>query len=371
MTTLKVGLIGCGRIAQQAHLPNLVRLPGIELVAYAEPEAERRAQAARLAPRALAFQSYEELLNRAKVHAVVVCLPNAFHAEATIAALERGLHVYLEKPLATSSTEALRVIEAWRRAGVVGMMGFNYRFNKLYESMRARLNSGALGEPATARTVFSTAAKNLPEWKLDRRTGGGVLFDLASHHLDLVRYFFEQEVSEVYAEIQSRRSACDSAMLQMRLTGGASVQSFFSTSGVEEDSFEIYGERGKLSVNRYLSLDVRHSRPTLEGVRLGQLHHALRSLVRAPYLLKKMGAAVQEPSYLTALERFVAAVRAGASPKPDFYDGYYNLQIIEAAERSAATGCKARVKDASLSRLHESSEPERDLKGVSLEGEWI
>jgi predicted dehydrogenase len=347
MKSLRVGLIGCGRIAQQAHLPNLRRLPSVELVAFADPQAERRREAALFAPEAVAFASYEELLET-DVEAVVICLPNTLHATASIAALERGKHVYLEKPLATSSDEALAVIKAWQRAGVVGMMGFNYRFNKLYASVRDCVRSGVLGKPLFARSVFSTAPKDLPEWKMSGQSGG-VLFDLASHHLDLTRYFFEQEVSEVFASVGSQRSAGDTAMLQMLLADGMSIQSFFSTSAVEEDSFEIYGELGKLSVNRYLSLDVRITQAKLDGFRLHQLRHGLRSLARAPYLFEKARAPAQEPSYRTAMLRFVSAVRSSSSrgggehPTPDFFDGYHNLTVIEAAERSAKTGRRVQI----------------------------
>jgi UDP-N-acetylglucosamine 3-dehydrogenase len=354
MKSLRVGLIGCGRLAQQAHLPNLRRLTNVELVAFADPEAERRRKSARLAPEAMAFKSYEELLET-DVEAVVICLPNTLHGVASIAALERGKHVYLEKPLATRPDEGLAVIKAWQRAGVVGMMGFNYRLNKLYASVRDRLRSGVLGKPLFARSVFSTAPKDLPGWKMSVQSGGGVLFDLASHHLDLVRYFFDQEVSVVFADTWSQRSEGDTAMLQMLLADGMSIQSFFSTSAVEEDSFEIYGEQGKLSVNRYLSLDVRITQAKLEGFRLHQLRHGLRSLARASHLFDKARSPAQEPSYRTAMLRFVEAVRnsssnssSGEHPTPDFFDGYHNLNTIEAAERSAKTGRRVQITKSSV-----------------------
>jgi predicted dehydrogenase len=181
-----------------------------------------------------------------------------------------------------------------------------------------------------------------------------VLFELASHHLDLARYFFEQEVKEVFAEIQSRHSEDDTATLQMRLDDGVIVQSFFSTGSVEEDSFEIYGEQGKLSVNRYLSMDVRVTRQTLDGFRLAQARHGLRSLARAPYLFEKIGAPVHEPSYRRALLRFLSAVRSGEHQAPDFLDGFHNLTTIEAAERSAATGLSVRVAESSAQSPLES-----------------
>ncbi|HEV2914798.1 MAG TPA: Gfo/Idh/MocA family oxidoreductase [Pyrinomonadaceae bacterium] len=339
MTTLKVGLIGCGQIAQTAHLINLMGLPRVELVAFAEPEPERRRAAAVIAPTAAAFTGYEELLESAGVEAVVICLPNALHAAAAVAALERGKHIYLEKPLALSLNEAQAVIEAWQRAGVVAMMGFNYRFNKLYETVRGHVRSGTLGRLLFARSVFSTAARaGLPLWKRARRTGGGVLFDLASHHFDLLRHLFGQEVLEVFGEIRSCGSEGDSAVLQMRLTDGMMVQSFFSSRAVDEDSFEIYGEEGKLSVDRYVSIEARIRRPTLAGLRRGQLRHGLRSLARSRYLLEKVRAPLHEPSYRAALSSFIHAAQSATPLAPDLFDGYRSLAIVEAAEESARTG---------------------------------
>jgi predicted dehydrogenase len=111
-----------------------MRLPDVELIALAEPDVQRRVEASRRAPGAAAYGSYHDLLKMPEVEAVVICLPNALHAEVAVAALEQGKHVYLEKPLATSLDEAQRVVTAWRRAGVVGMIGFNYRFNPLFQA---------------------------------------------------------------------------------------------------------------------------------------------------------------------------------------------------------------------------------------------
>jgi myo-inositol 2-dehydrogenase / D-chiro-inositol 1-dehydrogenase len=150
MRVLKVGLVGCGRVAQLVHLNILTRLPGAELVALAECDPDRLKQASRRAPGAVTFADYQELLDFPAVDAVVICLPNALHAEATIAALQHGKHVYLEKPLATNPTDGRRVLEVWRRAGLVGMIGFNYRLNPLYQAARQYIHGSA--SPANLET---------------------------------------------------------------------------------------------------------------------------------------------------------------------------------------------------------------------------
>jgi myo-inositol 2-dehydrogenase/D-chiro-inositol 1-dehydrogenase len=338
MAALKIGLIGCGDIARLVHLDILRRLPDAELVALAEPDPQRRADAAERAPEAVAFAGYEDLLEMPEVEAVVICLPNALHAEAAVAALEQGKHIYLEKPLATSLHEARRVLAAWRAAGVVGMIGFNFRFHALYQAARRHLQSGRLGELVSARSVFSTKGQTVPAWKQARANGGGVLLDLASHHVDLVHFLFGRVVRDVFAGLRSQRSEGDSVAVHLRLADGLLVQSFFSMNAVEEDRFEIYGQRGKLMVDRYLSLDVEITEPEIDFSRLKQVGRGLRALVGSRHGRDKIAAPGREPSYQAALSHFVAAARTNRPCSPDFGDGYRSLAVIEAAEESARTG---------------------------------
>ncbi len=331
MADLKLGLIGCGRIAQSVHLNILTSLPDVQLVALAECDSDRREEARKLAPRAVAYAGFEELLEVPEMDAVVICLPTGLHADAAVAALERRKHVYLEKPIATSLNEARKVITAWKRAGVVGMIGFNLRFHAFFQSARHHIQSGRLGQLAGVRSVLSTEVRSLPPWKQRRESGGGVLLDLASHHIDLLHYLFGQRVQKVFAQLRSQRSEHDSVMLQLELTDGLLAQSFFSFSSIEEDRFEIYGKAGKLGVNRYLSFDVEITDPTAEFARIKWLGRKLRSVFQSPYFLDKILAPSREPSYQAALLHFVTAVRNNQPASPDFLDGYRSLAVIEAA----------------------------------------
>jgi predicted dehydrogenase len=313
----------------------LAQLPNVELIAFAESDPERREQAKRRAPKALACVSYQELLQTPELDAVVICLPPALHAQAAIAAFEKGKHVYLEKPLATNLDDARHVLAAWKKAKAVGMIGFNYRFNPLFQKLREHVESQKLGQLVGVRSIFSTATKRMPDWRRTRSEGGGVLVDLASHHLDLLRFFFRQEIREIDAQLESHSSDDDSAMLHLRLADGLSVQAFFSFTAIEEDRFEIFGQKGKLSVDRYRSTAV-------ECVEAGQEfsvgHRTRRGFVQllgSGYRLKRHVAIGQEPSYRKALTAFVSAVKRGAEIKPDLEDGYRCLEIVDAAQRSA------------------------------------
>jgi predicted dehydrogenase len=338
VSVLKLGLIGCGDLVQLVHLNALASLADVTVTALADLDPQRRNAAHRRVPSAIPCACYEDVLALPDVEAVLICAPSGLHAEIARAALRLGKHVYLEKPLAVTLDEGRGVMEVWRQAGVVGMIGFNYRFHPLVQALQRELRSGRLGKLVSVRSVFSTAPSTLPDWRRSRRSGGGALLELASHHVDLFRFLFEQEVHEVYADLRSQESEEDSAMLQLRLANGLLAQSFFSLRSVEEDRIEIYGRQGKLTLDRHRSLRVAFSGVRERHARFALLRESIRTLTRHAYPRKKLRAPHYEPSYKAALAHFVGAVREHHQARPDFSDGYRSLAIILAAEESARTG---------------------------------
>jgi predicted dehydrogenase len=335
---VKIGLIGCGRIAQLVHLKNLNHLPGARLVALADIDQANLKKASRLAPQAATVENYSELLAMPEVDAVLICLPNALHAEAAIAALKQGKHVYLEKPLATNLDDARAVLSAWEASGKIGMIGFNYRFNPLHQKLRRILQSADLKSLTAVRTVFSTHSLDLPDWRKNLETGGGVLSDLAAHHVDLIHFIFGCRIKKIFARLRSQSSEWDSAALELELESGLIVQSFFSLNSIEEDRFDIYSKRGKLSVDRYRSLDVEVTDSMQRFFRIKQLSRRFQSLFHGGYAVKRLLSPGHEPSYWTALENFVQSIDDNESIHPDFWDGYLNVSILEAAKESLTTG---------------------------------
>lgn len=338
MPPVPIGLIGCGHAALAIHLPILARLRPVRLVAVAEPDASRRAAALRMASGAVGLPDHRLLLERPDVEAVIVCLPNARHAEVAVEALERGKHVYLEKPLAGSPEEADRVVAAWERSGVVGMMGFNYRFNELYRAARDLLRGGRLGDLVAVRSTFSLATPSLPAWKRRRASGGGALLDLGSHHLDLLRFLFDREVEEVHGRLASRGSEDDVAMLQLRLAGGLQAQCLFAFGVSDEERVEVYGSDAKMTVDRSRHQEVLLTDPDRRKARRQRVAHAVRAVRRIPYVLDKRRTPGHEPSYRTAFLRFADAVRSGGPVAPDLNEGREVVRIISMAEVSARTG---------------------------------
>ena len=338
MPPLRIGLIGCGHMGGIVHLNILRRLPQVEVVALAEPDAQRREASSRKVPRAAAFADYRELLDRSEIDATVICLPNALHAEAATATLQSGKHLYLEKPLAINLDDGRKLLAVWRRSGRVAMIGFSYRFNPLHQQVRRYIQEGRLGELIAMRSVFTTPPRRMPEWKQRRASGGGALLDLASHHVDLIRFWFNQQVVEVRGTVRSELAEADTATLDLRLANGLHIQSFFSLSSVDDDRFEIYGRKGKLSLDRYNSWTVRITSATRSPLAFRRFSPAVAWLPRSRFAISKLFAQANEPSFAAALAHFVTAARNGSPTAPDFDDGFQSLAVIIAAEESARTG---------------------------------
>jgi predicted dehydrogenase len=336
--TVRIGVLGCGGIARTAHLRTLARTPGAEVVALADADPVNLAAARPLAPAAKCVGDYGDVLEMADVDAVIVALPPALHARATLLAVRRRKHVYVEKPLATSVADAERVLMAWQDSGLTGMMGFNYRYNPLVKRARARIAAGAVGDPIGVRTVFSTPRRAIPSWKRQRDTGGGALLDLAVHHIDLVRFLLDTEISQVSAEIRSVSSDQDTAFLQLGLANGATAQSMCCLSAIEEDRIEVYGSHARITIDRYRSLRLEETPATAGGALSGAVRRLIGEMGAAPYALERRLAPLHDPSFAAAIGAFVRAIQDRTPATPSLGDGYRALAVTEAAELAAASG---------------------------------
>ena len=335
---LKFALTGCGRIARDVHIPVLGRMPGVQLVAVADPREEAREAARQVAPGCAVFHRQDEMLDAVEADAVIVAAPSAEHAALACQAFARRKHVYLEKPIATSLEDARQVVAAWRKAGVVAMPGFNYRFHPLVRELRQLLDTNRIGALLAARTTFSIMACDPASWRASRARGGGALLDLASHHVDLIRFVFRREIAGVHASVRSIRAEDDCVAVQLHLQDGLVVQSIFSECGSEIDCFEVFGENGSLGFDRYSSERVEYAGAAHGPARVQRLLNRVGSFVPGSGWLRKVRAPLHEPCYEASLAHFISVIRGEAPLECDLLDGYESIAVIAAAEESARAG---------------------------------
>jgi len=340
---LRTAVIGCGRIARLFHLPILAGLPAVDLVALVDEDPAALRAAAAFAPTAVAAPALEPALAATEVDAAVICLPSAAHAEAAIAAFGRGLHVYVEKPLALDLESGMAVREAWRSAGTVGAVGLNYRFHAAHRKLAAAVRAGRVGTLVAVRSAIGAARRELPAWKRARESGGGALLDLLPHHADLIPFLLGRQAHAVRCDVRSVHSDQDTAHVSLRLDGGLVADCLASLTGVEEDRVEVYGDRGRLVVDRFRVPGVRHDPPrppTGRGERAAALVRSLR-------LAGRRVRPAPEGSFAPALECFARTARGEDGPfQPDVEAGLRSLAVVAAAEESARSGGWVRVQPA-------------------------
>jgi predicted dehydrogenase len=196
---LGIGVIGCGRIANGAHLPNYARNPRAKIVAVADIDLDRaRATAGRWGvPHA--YADFHELLANPEVEAVSVTTWAAAHAGPVIAAAEAGKHILCEKPLATDLAEADRMVDAAARAGVKFTMGYQPRFGVTWQTVKRLLDEGLIGEPRALNLVSCAPSAHKVPWFLKKEhAGGGVLMDWGIYTAFMINWFMGP-VERVYA----------------------------------------------------------------------------------------------------------------------------------------------------------------------------
>ena len=318
---LNVGVIGCGGIAHQFHLKILRRTRGVEVVAVADPSPEARARAVG-ATGAEPHERAGELLARDDVDAVVICADNRVHAELAVAAAASGKAFYLEKPLALTRGEGRRVVDAARAAGVPAAIGYQFRHLPRYLALRNRLAQGGFGRVREIRTRYCepVPVDRMPGWKRRRDTGGGVLMDLGTHHLDLAAWLLGEPVEGVEeARVSSERTEQDSAWLRARMAGGAALEAEFSYRRGRICDWEVECERGTLAVDRWARLLARPRR------RL-RAPGPLRARVRALPIPRR------ESSFGLSLVAFCERLRGVPREMATLEDGLRSLEVVLDAE---------------------------------------
>ena len=190
MTQLRFGVVGAGQISRFA-CQEINRHAAAKVVAASDPHPERLAELAASLGEVRTFADNELLLADANVDAVFIATPNAFHAPLAKRALELGKHVIVEKPFATNATEAAEVVEQARRAGKVLSVGMNQRFRPESQRVAQLVRAGKLGSVYHAKAFWFRRAgiPKLGTW-FGKQTlaGGGALYDIGVHLLDLALY---------------------------------------------------------------------------------------------------------------------------------------------------------------------------------------
>ncbi len=216
MRDIKVGIVGCGGIANGKHLPSLSKLENVKLVAFCDIIEERAVKACEEygVEGAKSYTCYKELLaDNPDVEVIHVLTPNSSHAEISIAALNAGKHVMCEKPMAHTAADARAMVKAARDNNKKLSIGYQTRSTKAFQYVRQLIEEGELGDIYYVKAP-AVRRRGAPLWGvfLDKeKQGGGPMIDIGTHSIDAALYLINNyEVASVTGSVY--RKLADTAM---------------------------------------------------------------------------------------------------------------------------------------------------------------
>ena len=250
MTEMSIGVIGAGRMGA-FHIETLEKIEATELVAVAEPNETLARE--RIGRRPIEwFADYRDLVERRDLDAVCICAPSIRHAEVALTAIAAGKHVFVEKPIATTLQDGLRMAAAAREAGVKLMVGHIERFNPAISKLAELIAEGRVGK---VFRVHATRVGPLPTRILD----AGVTIDLATHDLDIMQYVLGRGITSIYAEgsryLHPTQEDMISCLLRFGDDGPMGLLDVNWLTPEKRRELTVIGESGML-IASYLTQDV-------------------------------------------------------------------------------------------------------------------
>lgn len=376
--TIGVGLVGykfMGKSHSNAYRQVASFFPDLKLRPEMRALCGRDEAGVKAAAAQMGWQGYEtdwhKLVARQDIGLVDVSTPGDSHAAIAIAAAKNGKHIFCEKPLANTLTEARQMQAAVEHAGVVGMVNFNYRRVPAVQLAKRLIDDGRIGKVYHWRAVYLQdwiMDPNFPlVWRLDKnQAGSGTLGDLGAHIIDLARMLVGEiaEVSGLTETFIKQRpllagttsglgaagsqelgevTVDDAALFLARFQNGA-VGSFevtrFANGRANFNSFEINGSKGSLVFNlermNELNVLLNDEQADVAGFRnvlvtSGGVHPYMDAWWPAGHIIG------WEHTFTHGVHDLLNGIAAGVSPAPTFADGVRCQAILEAVEKSAGS----------------------------------
>jgi myo-inositol 2-dehydrogenase / D-chiro-inositol 1-dehydrogenase len=346
-----LGIIGCGHVAAERHLPALLALREARVVAVSDLDPSARDRVGERFGIQRRYASAEELLDGPDIEAVGVLVPAQHHAEVVVEALEAEKHVLVEKPLALRIDDCERMVgEAQRHPNLVSMVAFNLRFHRLVPAARALIARGVIGRQEALWSICSggppPGTERTAEWFGQRDLGGGTIQEKGPHHYDLWRYLLGDEVEEVMALGRSDPGLDDAvSVVSGRMRGGILAVSVLVESPAESNEVSVTGSGGRmdLDLHRFDGLHVRAAGNHAGGLgfRLRSAAETLRAFPAGLRGMRRGGDFVA--SYSEEWRHFLSCIRSGRAADSSFEDGLAAARIAAAAVESVTSGSPASV----------------------------
>jgi len=340
-------------------LPALASHPQAELAAVCGRNRQRTEEVAARYSIPAVYTDYRQMFEEGRLDAVIVAAPDDLHYPITMAALDAGLHVLCEKPLAMNAPQALAMAERAAAAGVKHMVMYTFRWMPHLQYARDLIDQGYLGRVyhCEFRYLMGYARSREFIWRLDRGRANGILGDIGSHAIDTARWLVG-EISAVSAQLGAfverpgadggpGDPANDCALLLLRFKDGG--QGVIQASGVAHLPGDAIGQQVRLyGSGGTLEIDIPPFGPAGAATLRGAASHEVQMQTLAvPPIYWEAADPADPMSVFTknsaGARQFVDAILLDTAPVPDFLDGYRAQLVIDAALAANASGCTVTI----------------------------
>lgn len=342
MRTLNVGLVGLGRMGM-LHFKNCLHIKGVNIIGAADASKKNLSRAKRVGIRNL-YNDYSDLLKHSSnLDSVIVTLPNFLHFESIMMALEAGLNVFTEKPMASTVDECTRILKMTHDSGRKLMIGHNFRFVEAIEKMKEHSRKGEIGdlETVTIEEIingpFSHPAVPVPvsEWWFDpKKSGGGALLDIGYHLIDLFRFFVgDSEVMFCSLDHKFNLPIEDGAILVLRCTN-STTKGILNIGWWQKTVFPrfnfrliLHGNAGYISSDELIPKNL-YVHAAKEGTK-----NLFRRIFRKD--IRPLSYTYFYESYYKELKHFFNCINNDREPDISADDGLKTIEIIESAYKKS------------------------------------
>ncbi|HRQ53253.1 MAG TPA: Gfo/Idh/MocA family oxidoreductase [Ignavibacteriaceae bacterium] len=325
MDKVKIGIIGLGGVAQLVHLPNLSKISSADLTAVAEVNKNRLLTISDKFNVKEKYINYKEMLEKSNIDAVIIATPTSTHTDIAIDCLNAGKDVLVEKPLARTYTEAKKIVDAAKKNKKKLMVGMNLRYRPDTMLLRSFINTKEIGEPFYIKCGWIRKQSSSQKWFTKKeQSGGGVIFDLGIHLLDLALWLLDYpEITSVSSQnfYHNTKSVEDTSISCIKCDNSAVINMEVSWSlPVEKDHFflDVYGTKGSFSSNPFR---------LYKKVENDYINLTPTQVDNPTVLFKK--------SYLNELKSFIGAIKGLNPVFSPGEEAMQRMKIIEAMYLSA------------------------------------
>lgn len=344
---IRLGFIGTGGIAKNAHMTSLKNIEDVELVAVSDINQETAQSASDMFEgKPKVYTDYKAMLKNEKLDAVDVCTPNLYHKQPSIDALNAGLHVIVEKPIAMSAKEAQAMCQAARKNERKLMVAQCQRFRPDVQLLKKMIDAGELGDIYYSR-VWALRRRGVPAWGVfieKDKQGGGPMIDIGVHMLDMALYLMGHPKpvavsGQCYTKFGKRKGVFnpwgewdpkkytveDYAAGFVRFDNGATLSieaSFAANIKKDELNVTLLGTEGGSDMDPFRIYKERHQ----------------RIIVEEPTMLPQVN------TYEAELREFFAAIRENRDPLVTGEQALMTQQILDGVYESSQKGKEILIK---------------------------